>query len=150
RHEPRHGVAHERMIIDNQDLQGRGSSAGSVPTRASCRHLPFRAGPTGRFSRTRVLAQNRRRYCPQTTGAAVKQPSRSANLVIAVISAGVLSAMAAPGAAAQDGAPEGAVRITTDDLKWKPGRVPGHEIAPMLGDSTKPGPYTERVKFPPN
>jgi len=54
-----------------------------------------------------------------------------------------------PGHAA-DGLPGGAVRITPNELQWKPGRVPGHEIAPLIGDSTKPGPYVERVKFPPN
>jgi quercetin dioxygenase-like cupin family protein len=54
------------------------------------------------------------------------------------------------GASAADDPPEGAVRITTEELKWKPGRVPGHEIAPLIGDSTKPGPYVERVKFPAN
>jgi hypothetical protein len=57
---------------------------------------------------------------------------------------GVLSAYAA------DDLPNGAVRITPEELKWKPGRVPGHEIAPLIGDSSKPGPYVERVKFPPN
>ena len=51
---------------------------------------------------------------------------------------------------AADDLPEGALRITTDELVWKPGRVPGHEIAALMGDSTKPGPYVERVKFPPN
>jgi len=51
---------------------------------------------------------------------------------------------------AADDLPDGAVRITVEELKWKPGRVPGHEIAPMTGDSTKAGPYVERVKFPAN
>ena len=54
------------------------------------------------------------------------------------------------GAQASDDLPEGAFRITTDELKWKAGRVPGHEIAPVIGDSTKLGPYVERVKFPAN
>jgi quercetin dioxygenase-like cupin family protein len=49
-----------------------------------------------------------------------------------------------------DDLPKGAVRITSDELKWGPGRVPGQEIAPLIGDSTKPGPYVQRVKFPPN
>jgi quercetin dioxygenase-like cupin family protein len=49
-----------------------------------------------------------------------------------------------------DDLPNGAVRITTEELQWHPGRVPGHEIAPLIGDSTKPGPYVERVKFPAN
>ncbi len=49
---------------------------------------------------------------------------------------------------AQQDVPPGAMRITVDELKWRPGRVPGHEIASLIGDSTKPGPYVERVKFP--
>jgi quercetin dioxygenase-like cupin family protein len=53
-------------------------------------------------------------------------------------------------ALAVDDLPEGAFRVTPEELVWKPGRVPGHEIAPVMGDSTKPGPYVERVKFPPN
>lgn len=58
--------------------------------------------------------------------------------------------MIVSGAGAAEELPEGAVRITTEELKWRPGRVPGHEIAQLVGDSTKPGPYVERVKFPPN
>lgn len=58
--------------------------------------------------------------------------------------------LAAAGTLAADDLPEGGLRVTTEELKWKPGRVPGHEIAPLIGDSTKPGPYVERVKFPPN
>jgi quercetin dioxygenase-like cupin family protein len=53
-------------------------------------------------------------------------------------------------ALAADDLPAGAVRITVDELKWRPGRVPGHEIAPMIGDSRQPGPYVERVRFPAN
>lgn len=59
----------------------------------------------------------------------------------------ILSATHAMGA---DDLPDGAFRITPAELVWKPGRVPGHEIAPIVGDSTKPGPYVEHVKFPPN
>lgn len=54
------------------------------------------------------------------------------------------------GVSADEDLPNGAVRITVEELKWRPGRVPGHEIAPLVGDSTKPGPYVERVKFPAN
>lgn len=54
------------------------------------------------------------------------------------------------GASGADDPPSGAIRITSGELKWQPGRVPGHEIAPLIGDSTKPGPFVERVKFPPN
>ena len=66
------------------------------------------------------------------------------------LAAGLALGLAVLGASAADDLPEGGVRITTDELVWKPGRVPGHEIAVLIGDSTKPGPYVERVKFPPN
>lgn len=40
--------------------------------------------------------------------------------------------------------------ITPQQLQWKPSpRVPGLEMADMIGDSAK-GPYTYRVKFPAN
>ncbi len=58
--------------------------------------------------------------------------------------------VAAWSALAADDLPADAVRITVDELKWRPGRVPGHEIAPMIGDSRQPGRYVERVKFPAN
>jgi quercetin dioxygenase-like cupin family protein len=66
------------------------------------------------------------------------------------LAAGLTLGLIALGAGAADELPEGGVRITTDELVWKPGRVPGHEIAALIGDSSKPGPYVERVKFPPN
>lgn len=68
-------------------------------------------------------------------------------LAIAWITAAVLTGAAA-GLQAQEDLPPGAMRVTVDELKWRPGRVPGHEIASLIGDSTKPGPYVERVKFP--
>ena len=67
-----------------------------------------------------------------------------------ILAAGLALSLSVLGAFAADDLPAGAFRISTDELKWKPGRVPGHEIAPLIGDSTKPGPYVERVKFPPN
>lgn len=70
---------------------------------------------------------------------------RNRNLAIALALG--LAAFAAFGT---EDLPEGGLRITSEELKWKPGRVPGHEIAPLIGDSSKPGPYVERVKFPPN
>jgi quercetin dioxygenase-like cupin family protein len=66
------------------------------------------------------------------------------------LTAGLALGLAAFTTLAADDLPEGGLRITSDELKWKPCRVPGHEIAPLIGDSTKPGPYVERVKFPPN
>lgn len=71
-------------------------------------------------------------------------------LQIRHLSAALALSLAAFTALAADDLPEGGVRITGDELKWRAGRVPGHEIAPLVGDSTKPGPYVERVKFPPN
>ena len=48
--------------------------------------------------------------------------------------------------------PAGAVRLTPNELVWKPMAVPqGAEIAILAGGGrSKPGPYVERVKFPPN
>lgn len=54
------------------------------------------------------------------------------------------------GAAADDVSQE-AVTLTPSDLKWKPSpRIPGLEVAEILGDTTKAGPYLYRAKFPPN
>ena len=72
---------------------------------------------------------------------------RHATGCVALLSVLALCTLAI-GARAADELPEGAFRITTEELKWKAGRVPGHEIAAIMGDSTKPGPYVERVKFP--
>lgn len=41
--------------------------------------------------------------------------------------------------------------ITPSELQWKPStRVKGLEQATIIGDSTKPGPFVERVRFPAN
>jgi quercetin dioxygenase-like cupin family protein len=41
--------------------------------------------------------------------------------------------------------------VTPAELQWKPSpRVKGLEIADVIGDAAKPGPYVQRVKFPPN
>jgi len=53
-------------------------------------------------------------------------------------------------AIAQAEPPDGAIRITPDELRWGPGRVPGHLIAPLVGASNRPGAYIERVRFPAN
>jgi anti-sigma factor ChrR (cupin superfamily) len=39
-----------------------------------------------------------------------------------------------------------AVTIAPDAVKWNP-RVPGIQISALAGDSSKPGPYTVRLKF---
>jgi quercetin dioxygenase-like cupin family protein len=64
--------------------------------------------------------------------------------------AGLALSLTVSGVYGADDLPSGAVRITAKELKWGPGRLPGQEIAPLVGDSTKPGPYVERVKFPAN
>jgi quercetin dioxygenase-like cupin family protein len=46
--------------------------------------------------------------------------------------------------------PQGALSVTPSQLSWVPGRVPGIENAALLGSSKAQGPYTERVRFPPN
>src|SRR5262245_23196123 len=47
--------------------------------------------------------------------------------------------------------PKGTVAVTPDKITWKPSpRTPGVEVADLVGDSTKPGPYVQRVKIPPN
>ena len=69
---------------------------------------------------------------------------------LAHLGAALVVSLTVSGAYAADELPEGAVRITSEELVWKPGRVPGHEIAALIGDSSKPGPYVERVKFPAN
>jgi quercetin dioxygenase-like cupin family protein len=56
----------------------------------------------------------------------------------------------APAVLAQADLPPGALRITPDELHFGPGRVPGHEIAALIGTSSKPGVYVERVRFPAN
>jgi anti-sigma factor ChrR (cupin superfamily) len=53
-------------------------------------------------------------------------------------------------ALAQDGG-SGVVALTPDQLKWaKQGALalPGMEQVNLIGDSSKPGPYTMRLKFP--
>jgi anti-sigma factor ChrR (cupin superfamily) len=39
-----------------------------------------------------------------------------------------------------------AVTVTPDAVKWNP-LVPGVQISALAGDSSKPGPYTVRLKF---
>ena len=38
-----------------------------------------------------------------------------------------------------DDLPKGAVRITAEELTWGPGRVPGQELARLIGDEPNPG-----------
>lgn len=41
--------------------------------------------------------------------------------------------------------------LTPADLQWKPStRVKGLEQADLIGDSTQPGPYVQRVRYPAN
>jgi quercetin dioxygenase-like cupin family protein len=68
--------------------------------------------------------------------------------VLAVAVSGALAIV--PAVRAQADLPPGAMRVTPDELRFGPGRVPGHEIAPLIGASNKPGAYVERVRFPAN
>lgn len=46
--------------------------------------------------------------------------------------------------------PADAVRLTPDELKWKPVMWPKDlEITELVGSRSRPGPFVERVKFPP-
>jgi len=72
---------------------------------------------------------------------------KSINLSLPAIAAAA-ALWAAPPLQAQSDLPPGAMRITPNELQWSPGRVPGHEIAALIGASSRPGPYVERVRFP--
>jgi len=101
-------------------------------------HRPFRR-QLAATPRPKVPAHNPVRYSPKVN-----------EMIRFSLLAGLALGLTAPGAYAADELPAGAVRKTAEELVWGPGRVPGHEIAPLIGDSTKPGPYVERVKFPAN
>ena len=60
--------------------------------------------------------------------------------------AGLAFSLIVSGAYGADDLPNGAVRITAKELKWGPGRVPGQELAPLVGDGTKPGPLVRIAK----
>lgn len=71
----------------------------------------------------------------------------TANVVLGLCS-GLALAPLATGAAEPPGS---GLMLTPERLEWKPNpRVAGLEVASILGDATKPGPYVQRVKFPPN
>lgn len=62
----------------------------------------------------------------------------------------VLATVGMAGAATAADSSAAGTTLTPDQLKWKPSpRVPGLEVADMIGDSAK-GAYTYRVKFPAN
>src|SRR5262245_36602258 len=52
-------------------------------------------------------------------------------------------------AVAQD-LPAGVRIIPPEPIRWSLNPTNGLESAPLLGDSTKPGPYLQLVKWPPN
>lgn len=106
-------------------------------------HFGQLTGADGRFFFARFKA-GWRRVGRFTLSAAIGAATHVQLLAGLALSLAVLSAHAV------DDLPDGAIRITAGELKWGPGRVPGHEIAPLIGDSTRPGPYVERVKFPAN
>jgi quercetin dioxygenase-like cupin family protein len=47
--------------------------------------------------------------------------------------------------------PASALVLTPNDLKWSESpRAPGVQATTLVGDSSKPGPYVIRAKYPPN
>lgn len=71
--------------------------------------------------------------------------------ILAIAASGAITMV--PAVLAQADLPPGAMRITPDELRFGPGRVPGHVIAPLIGVSNKPGVvgvYVERMRFPVN
>jgi quercetin dioxygenase-like cupin family protein len=72
------------------------------------------------------------------------------NNTMRLLVCGLALSLAALATHAQDPMETG-IMLTPDDLQWVPNpRVPELESAPLLGDSQKPGPYVQRVRFPPN
>ncbi|MGH6815965.1 MAG: cupin domain-containing protein [Hyphomicrobiaceae bacterium] len=56
-----------------------------------------------------------------------------------------------PQPSATQDVPKGTVIATPDKITWKPSpRTPGVEVADLVGDAAKTGPYVQRVKIPPN
>jgi uncharacterized RmlC-like cupin family protein len=63
----------------------------------------------------------------------------------------LLAACALCVAASAVSAQDAGIVVTPSELQWRPSpRVPGLQGADVIGDSTKPGPYTQRVRFPAN
>ncbi len=61
------------------------------------------------------------------------------------------ASLTAPGVVVAEDLPSGAVLFTPDKMVWKPNpRNPTQEASDLIGDSTKAGPYVQRVKYPPN
>lgn len=74
------------------------------------------------------------------------RPALSLPAALCVVCCGL-----SPVLARADAAPAGAVTVTPEKLQWKPStRVAGLEVADIVGDSTKPGDYVIRVRFPAN
>lgn len=72
--------------------------------------------------------------------------TKTAKLLTALAALGITV-----GAAAAGDVPKEAVKLTPSEFQWKLSpRVPGLEVADMIGDQTKAGPYLYRVKFPAN
>ena len=64
------------------------------------------------------------------------------------IVAGLMLSLTMPGAYAVDELPGDAVRVTSEELKWRPGRVPGHEIAPLMVAQPNPAPSSSESDSP--
>lgn len=69
---------------------------------------------------------------------------RMASLLLVVTAAGVAFARPQQKSAA---APE-AKTVTPDQLQWKPGILPGMEVAALEGDMSQKGTLTVRMRFP--
>ncbi len=70
------------------------------------------------------------------------------NIFLGVAHTAALCALAFP--AVGGDVPPGAVALTPSQLNWKPAGQPGRESAALFGDSKAPGPYVERVRYPPH
>jgi quercetin dioxygenase-like cupin family protein len=79
-----------------------------------------------------------------------KRVMRRRTISRAHLAALVLAALLAGGALAQMSGPA-PVALTADEMKWSPQgalALPGLEQVNLVGEPSKPGPYTIRLKFP--
>jgi len=87
-------------------------------------------------------------YPHEAMGARI--PTEETNMnVYRLVTALFAVAVLAPAATIAAEPPTQGLMLTPAKLQWQPNpRVPGLEIAILLGDATKPGPYVQRVRFP--
>ncbi len=66
-----------------------------------------------------------------------------------LFSALIAVSLLVPAAVSAEPTPATGLMLTPSQLQWKPNpRVAGLEVANIMGDATKPGPYVQRVRFP--